>query len=907
VKLGDDARDLTLHIGINSGHGVARMIGSDVRMDYAVLGDSVILAQRLESAAPPGETYIGETTQRLVRDRFELEPVGPLILKGKAEPVPAWRLLGQRAPVVGEVAVGPGLVGRDEELAALGGVLDGLAGGTGAFVALIGEPGVGKSRLTQAVHALASANGIRWLEARCLSYGAGLPYWPYADLARRLAEIRPDDSAEVAADKLSNSLETIGLHAQRHLIGQLLGVRERGGAKATESLEPEAFRRALHEALASWVRALSRRGPLCLTLEDAHWADASSLALTRDLARLTQDEPVMLYLTARPSASAAFSELITSPQSQVSLNIELQPLTDEAVVALAQQVLDGAPPPRLMSFLAERGSGNPFFIEEMVRAVRDAGALVRDDERWRLRPDWDAAELPPTVEGVLASRIDTLPTRAAATLQVASVIGRRVRLPLLRGMASDSDDLDRSLAELVASGLLDRSQEHGEETVTFHHALVQDVAYARLLRRRKRELHTRAAEVAEALYGATDDVIDLLARHLYLGGGGQKAVEYLVRAATRAQRLFANDEAIVHLQHAAELVRKDTALLTRLPQILLDLADLHELRGDYETARATYREARDLTGDVQAWRGIASSQRRQGHFDAALAAVEEAFVALEGADVRSLWLERGWSLSAGGRLTDAATALHTGLTSTSDAADIMTGDLLIQLSRVESAAGSYRPALEHAKGAERIFEEHAHLRGLATALRVRGGIHHDLEEFDEAAGALQRALDVAQRVGSVEEIGGSLINLGLVERDRGDLAVAIECDRRAIDELARVGHATMLTIAYGNLSEKLVRLGDLVEAEAKAVRTGELAASIGHGIMQAQSLETLAEIRLKQDRPAEAAELAEAAAAGFEAADATPLAAECLELAATALRAAGDAGRADALETRARSMAALVG
>ncbi len=208
--MGENGEGLTLHIGIASGRGIARMIGSKVRMDYAVLGDSVILAQRLESATPSGQTYVSQATYELAQDRFEMVPVPPLTLKGKAEPVPAWRLMGvrdaadQRSGLVGRRHAP--LVGRDRELDLARSTLERLAGGSGTgFLGLVGEPGVGKSRLTEEIRRSAVERGIDWIEARCVSYGAGLAYWPFADLLRRELGIGPDEGGEDAAARIQTA------------------------------------------------------------------------------------------------------------------------------------------------------------------------------------------------------------------------------------------------------------------------------------------------------------------------------------------------------------------------------------------------------------------------------------------------------------------------------------------------------------------------------------------------------------------------------------------------------------------------------------------------------------------------------------------------------------------------------
>src|SRR5215204_2682495 len=209
-ELGPNAAGLSLHVGINSGHGIARVLGSQARMDYAVLGDSVILAQRLESAAPPGETYVSDLTYRLTSDGFVFEPVGELTLKGKLEAVTAWRLVGVRDTAQSASTQGSTFVGREREVAEVDEALRLVRAETGVIVSVTGEPGVGKSRLTSEVRVAAEARGTRWLETRCLAYGAGLAYWPYATLVRAFAGIRPEDDAETAHGRLAAAVDAGG-------------------------------------------------------------------------------------------------------------------------------------------------------------------------------------------------------------------------------------------------------------------------------------------------------------------------------------------------------------------------------------------------------------------------------------------------------------------------------------------------------------------------------------------------------------------------------------------------------------------------------------------------------------------------------------------------------------------------
>ncbi len=877
--------ELTLHVGVNSGHGIARVLGSAARMDYAVLGDSVILAQRFESAAPPGETYVSETTVRLAENRFEFEPVGELTLKGKAEPVPAWRLVGRRKD--GRPATMAAFVGRQGELAAIHAALAGLEHGRGSLIAVTGEPGVGKSRLTAAVEGDATENGVRWIQTRCLSYGAGLAYWPYADLLRGWAGIRSEAGPAEAGASLAAALDLGGTSAALPYFAQLLGVTP-AGAAAPPELEPEAFRHALHRAFADWLRALAANRPVVLVLEDVHWIDASSLALTRELEALVREVPVALYLVARPEARDWLEEV-----AHDGLAIALEPLDEVGIHALIETALDSAPPTELASFIAQRTAGNPLFVKELLRSLLDSDAIEREDGRWRMRPGWDARTLPASVEEVLSARIDLLSRAAASLLQTAAVIGRRVPLPLLGAVATETPEIEPLVADLVARGFL----ELHDGTVTFHHALIQDAAYGRLLRRRRQELHRRVAEAAEALYGAGEDAIDLLARHLYLGGGA-KAVEYLRRAGERSKRLFANEEAILHFSRAAELAPDDH-------ELRLALADLDELVGNYDDALRLYEEICEQTGDIHAWRGTASILRKRGAYEEALAAIDRAFRtdALRGADLTLLWLEQGWTLLSAGRFEQAIDVQLAGLEAAEGRRDSLVGQLLLGLVRAESIGGRLTEALEHVAQAREIFEEQGDLRRLATALRVLGDVYTNLDRFDEAVTTLRAGVELAERTGSVEEIGGCLINLGRAEHKRGNLAEAIACDRRAIEEFERIAHGAGRATVYANLADKLLEIGEIAEALGYCDRALELARAIGNAYTVADATQTRAAIQLEQGDAVAAGSTAEEAGKLFIDMGALPAATQSLEFAAEAWKKAGEATRARDVSARARALA----
>jgi adenylate cyclase len=884
--------DLALHVGVNSGHGIGRILDSTARTDYAVLGDCVILAQRLESAAPRGETYASELTVELTRDRFDFEPVGELALKGKSTPVAAWRLVGERRRRVARWArTERPLVGRDDELRALADVFDRTARGRGGVVTVIGEAGIGKSRLVEEARARAARGGIRWLDARCLPYGSDLAYWPYAELIREVAGIRAEDAAANAVQRVSAAFAACPQVVPYFL--RTVGLPLPAGDDVAR-LEPEEFRRRLHEAFATWLSALAAERPTVVSIEDIHWADPSTLDLTAALASLTSSLPLVLCLIGRHEASTGPGK---GPPD--SLDIELAPLTEAQIELFLEAILEGHPPRKLADIVRAHTEGNPFFVEELVRSMRETSALDQRNGVWRLRPGWEPDQLPLNVEGVLAERIDLLPVRTAEVLQTASVIGRRVRLPLLAAVDASAAGFDGPVAQLVAGGFLDLLDEEGQTTLVFHHALVQDVAYSQLLRRRRRELHLRVADVAERMYGAGDDTVDLLARHLYLGGAGERAVPYLVRAGGRAKALFANDAAIVHFARASEIAPADH-------EVRLHLGELHELVGSYADALRHYDWVRERADDVRAWRGAAATLRKTGDYERALMLVHTALVRddLADHDLTPLWLEDGWILSVMGEFGRAAEALQTALGASRGRRDPNVAQLLLQLAVCEARTGAHERALEHALDAERICEEHDDLRSLAKALRVVGASYWYVDRLDEAAAALTRALVLAERVGSAEEMGACLMNSALVAKAREDYSAAAGYERRAIVEFERAENASGRAQAYANLADTLELSGRLEEARQSCEQSLELARAVGYPVSIADATYTLACIERKLENFAAAAESAEEAAGLFSELGTDTKAREMLDLAAEAWASVGEDERARACSARARELAA---
>lgn len=445
---------MRLHIGINTGLVFAGGIGSQGRQSYTVMGEAVNLAARLEELSEAGEILVGPDSYRFTTPLFEFVPLPPVEIKGKTEPVPVYRLLAPKerpGRTRGLAGLESPIVGRDTELATLLQQGRAVREGQGGVITIVGEPGVGKSRLVAEWRAAARAprggeDQLRWAEGRCLSYGQGLAYHLLIDLLRSLLGV-PATAGEARTHQalLTTTQDLLG-EAQWEVypyLAHLLSLHLEGEAlDQVRLLDPQALQWYYQSALRRLFQALSARAPLIVVLEDIHWADPSSVELLSNLLPLGARLPLLFCLVSRPDEGVPGRHLLTAARER----------TDDALTELHLETLSAADSRRLMAnlleiealpeparaLILERAEGNPLFVEEIIRMLIDRGAIVQEGDRWAAGAEIAAEEIPDNLQSLLLARIDRLPDDVKHTLRVAAVIGRqfsvRVLEEVLRGM-----------------------------------------------------------------------------------------------------------------------------------------------------------------------------------------------------------------------------------------------------------------------------------------------------------------------------------------------------------------------------------------------------------------------------------------------------------------------------------------
>jgi len=535
----------SIRLGINSGLVVVGSIGDNLRMDYTAVGDTTHLAARLQQTADPGTVIISEATWRLVTQDVRAEPVGPLSLKGIAPPVTAYRVVGlvrrRSALRAGEERALSPFLGRERELETLHTLLEEAEHARGQVVGIVGEPGVGKSRLLYEFRRLIAERRVTYLEGRCVSHGRNVPYLPLLDILRNNCRIAEADTPAEIIEKVHAALAEIGMEQTESapFLLQLLGVNE--GPELLANLTPDLIRVRTSEILRRMSLQGSQRRPIVFVGEDLHWLDTASEGYLTSLVEAIAGAAILMITTYRPGYRPPW--LDKSYMTQLAL----RPLSHQDSLRVMQSVVARPLADQLAKAVLEKAEGNPFFIEELTRAVADhAEAAV-------------ASPVPDTIHDVLAARIDRLPETLKRVLQTASVLGREFSLGLLAAVADADADLAPGLTELQRSEFLYERTDGDDTVYVFKHALTQDVAYETLLHGRRKVLHARGVEAIERRAATRlSEHVETLTHHAFRGELWGKACDYARQAATKATVRAANREAAAFLELALDA-------LTHLP------------------------------------------------------------------------------------------------------------------------------------------------------------------------------------------------------------------------------------------------------------------------------------------------------------------------------------------------------
>jgi class 3 adenylate cyclase/tetratricopeptide (TPR) repeat protein len=569
---------IQIRVGLNSGEVVVRSIGSDLRMDYTVVGQTTNVAARMEQMAVPGSILMTADSLALAEGYVQVTPLGPLKVKGLELPLEAFELTGASAVRSRlHAAAARGLtrfVGRVNELDQLRQALERAGGGHGQVVAVVGEPGVGKSRLYWEFARSHRTKGWRIVESSSVSYGKATSFLPIIDLLRAFFQIEAGDDARKVREKVTGKLLSLDRSLDPYLAALLWLLDAPSEDPQWQRLGPPQRRQLALEGVKRLLLRESRVQPLLVLFEDLHWIDAETQALLDRLVESLPTARLLLLVNYRPEYQHAWS----SKSYYRQIPIEPLPLASAEELLGSLLGTDVALQP-IKRLLVERTEGNPFFLEESIRTLVETKALTGERGAYRLAREAQTLQIPPTAQAILAARIDRLSAEDKRLLQAASVIGKDVPFGLLQTVGDlPEDELRRGIAHLQAAEFLYEARLFPDLEYTFKHALTHDVAYASLLQDRRRTLHSRIAEAIERLYpDRLTEHLDRLAHHAFRGELWERAVSYLRRAGDKAFARSAGRAALAYFEQALTAV-------AHLPETRDTLEQAIDIRFDLRTA-----------------------------------------------------------------------------------------------------------------------------------------------------------------------------------------------------------------------------------------------------------------------------------------------------------------------------------
>jgi class 3 adenylate cyclase/tetratricopeptide (TPR) repeat protein len=751
-----------IRVGLNSGEVVVRAIGSDLRMDYTAVGQTTHLAARMEQLARGGTTLLTADTLRLAEGFIAAKPLGPVPIKGLEVPVEVYELTGGgllRSRLHAAAARGlTRFVGRETELEQLRQALSRAAAGHGQIVAIVGEPGVGKSRLVwEVTH---SHRTHRWLivQAGSVSYGKATPYLPVIDLLKGYLQIEDRDDHRKVREKVTGKLLALDRALEPALPAFLALLGAPVEDPQWETLDPPQRRQRTLDALKRLLLRESQVQPLLVVFEDLHWIDCETQALLESLVESLPTTRLLLLVNYRPEYEHRWGSKTYYTQ------LRLDPLPPESAEELLQALLGSdATLQRLKTHLIERTEGNPFFLEESVRALVETQVLTGERGSYHLAKSLPSVQVPTAVQAVLAARIDRLPPEEKRVLQEAAVIGKDVPIALLRGVTDVPEaKLRQRLVHLQAAEFLYETGLFPEPEYTFKHALTHEVAYGSLLQERRRVLHARVVEAIERLYAdRLVEQVEPLAHHAFRGEAWEKAVTYFRQAGAKAAMHSAYREAVTCFEQAL-------VALTHLPE-----------------ARATLEQAVDLRLDLR------NALYPLGEFEKIRDYLREADALATALDDRH---RRAWVATyLGTQVWDmgdherAAEFGQRGL-------DLAKGldDVALSVQASSRLGWIYHVLGAHGRAIDLLTQSLAPLEGDLSAQRLgmptlpsvmsRTYLTWSLAElgrFSEAAARAEEGLRIAERVGEPLSRIAACTALGSLSRSKGDLEEAIPVMERA--------------------------------------------------------------------------------------------------------------------------------
>ncbi len=841
---------LRVRIGLNAGVVTVGGIGSDMLFNYTAIGDTVNLAQRLESVAETDSLLVSQSVYDATQRLFEFSTLSGLTLKGFGEGITAYQLLKPKAKpgnVRGIEGLRAPMIGRETEYQHLLTALRQVEGSSteksagGHFALISGEAGIGKSRLVSELTSAARQKGFLILAGHSLTYRRSVPYWIFQDMLRLTLNTTASTPPLETRQRLHASLNEITGTAAQGILPYLehlltLPPSDPRQSARIDLLDSSQLRQQIFLAVRSWLHALAERQPLLVILEDLHWADDTTLDLISFLLASISEHPIFYISISRPlEEGSSLSKMAAWAANNLKdhyTRLELHTLSLQETQELFDRLMKIRNlSDSLRQRIIQQSSGIPFYLEEIIRMLMEQGVLVRQGDEWVMveNSELQSLDVPNSLQGLILARFDRTAPDQRRLLQTAAAIGRQFNLGVLRLVLADvrQDDLQRLLDALTERDFIYREEDPVTPAFAFRHVIVSDAIYSTLLRRDRADLHGKIGLAMETVFhDQLENLVEILARHFSWSNNKEKAMVYLAQAGQKAARAYNTEQARAYLEEALELLLHVGHTPDQAIQLNSGLGNVLLLIGEYEGARLRFERALEVIGSSSVKTGvgnypqlsnlnrsIAVTYERQGEYESAFSFLSKAVDVLKDQDVpveKALALnDMGWIRFRQGQHEIAQELLlqAMNLAEKTPRYDV-TASIYNRLGGVYWQQGDLAKASEFVQKSLALREEIGDVAALARSYNNLGLLNWMTGKWESALSNFDRCLDLNANLGDIEGAITAHGNLGLLRLGRGEIEQARHHFEEALNRAQQIGHSYNIANSYLNFSQAYLMLGE---------------------------------------------------------------------------------------------------